>query len=81
LIDSDLTINVYPTPTTEQIHVEVQNESSATVYLFSLDGQLLQQKAFNAQTKLQLESYSSGTYLLMIEQSGKKSYRQIQKID
>lgn len=64
--DTDLSVCVYPNPTTEMLYIDGIN-AGETIRIFSLDGQLLVAEiACNAALSLDVKPLNSGVYLLQI---------------
>jgi len=64
-----LELKVYPNPFLSQLHIAVVKGDwdNLEYFLFSLDGKLLQQKVAENQTEtMNLESFTSGAYLLKV---------------
>lgn len=68
---------VYPNPSSNQINVKFETTDARHLYIYSVDGKLIQSIACNTQlTQIDVSSYSKGIYLL---QSDGKEGLQFQK--
>jgi hypothetical protein len=63
------TVNVYPNPSFGVLNIQLQNEcSSAEMFLFSVDGQLIFQKQIDTSTqRFDLSSLSAGVYVIRLQ--------------
>lgn len=79
---SGIVANVYPNPTTEKIVIQVTSpQGDYTCSLYTIDGQLLQQMTLSAGlSELDMNSYSTGSYLLRLSKKGLESKYRIIKI-
>ena len=63
-------IKIYPNPTTEKITMEIvnmQNLSTGVFKLYSLTGQLLQERpVYSTATEVSLAGFAKGTYILKV---------------
>lgn len=73
---------LYPNPTTDKITVEIDSPRGQYTYsLYTIDGKLLQQKTFSEETiVLDMNAYSSGSYVLRLYREGQESKYRIVKI-
>ncbi|MBN2747510.1 MAG: T9SS type A sorting domain-containing protein [Bacteroidales bacterium] len=71
LLVSGLEIKVYPNPTAEFVNIHLSNIEEEPVYsLFDFSGKLLESKAIsNTETRVNLNEYASGTYVLRLNQN------------
>ena len=76
--ESDLEINIYPTPSSDVIHILLY-ESEVKLSLYDLNGKMLVEKSFSSQTSISLVEYPAAEYLLQIESSGQQSSYKIIK--
>ena len=79
-IETNYSLLLYPNPSIDFIQLQFQNLNEVvTVDLLSSDGKLLQSKAANKTSELQMDmsKYTAGTYLLSIKDkhSKVKTYR------
>lgn len=73
---------IYPNPSSDFIHIEINDTSPYMLQLFSLEGKLIHEEYVSAQLKqLNMQDYPIATYLLkMKNESGKiKSFKIIKK--
>ena len=68
LLNSDLVLKVYPNPAQDFVVIQINKlENQLTLYLYDLSGNLLESKPISAtETRLNLNKYASGTYLLKL---------------
>lgn len=59
-------VRIYPNPTKDYLNIEINNSESAQIKLLTVSGQLLIEKAFIRQTKLDLTGLAERSYVLMI---------------
>ena len=74
-IETNYSLLVYPNPSIDFIQLQFQNlKEAVTVDLLSSDGKLLQSKAANSTSELQMDmsKYAAGTYLLSVKDSHSK---------
>lgn len=67
--------SVFPNPVAGRLTIQLPQDDEAQVQVFSLHGQLLQQKQFQQQTELDLADLPQGTYQVLI-QTEEGQYRQ-----
>ncbi len=64
---NDLSINVYPNPTDNFLYVKSKSQENFEYDLYNSSGQVIQQGQISEFTKINIESYDSGIYLLKIK--------------
>ena len=65
-------INVYPNPTNEMLNVRIEkNVSSGTLALYDMNGRILLSQPVNGNfTQIDLSSFVTGTYILLLIENG-----------
>ena len=64
---NDIEITAYPNPANEVVTIKAATEDALVVELYSLDGQLLQTKAFSKETQLRIADLANGLYVYNIK--------------
>ena len=74
-------VTIYPNPTADQIFINNPNQDNLNVRLHTISGQLLLEKEFGYTNNfMSIESLSSGTYFLVVEnQLGEKTVKKVVK--
>jgi hypothetical protein len=71
-------LQVYPNPTTDILHFELQDEELATIEIYSLTGQMLKEKT--VQNTINISDLATGMYLAKVTTvSGKSTVRRVIK--
>ena len=71
---------VFPNPTSEFLTVKLSEHQAYTMQLFNLNGQLLmEQKANSIENKINMTTYTKGTYLLKLTNNKESNTYQIIK--
>lgn len=68
---------IYPNPAKDKLYIEVGNKNQSSASLYSITGQLIQQKIFNQTTTLEISNMPSGLYLLKIESAKEIAWEKI----
>lgn len=79
---SDLSINVFPNPTTDIINIELSEQRSLEYQLFDLNGVLLQEDKISwIQTTISLVNYAPSVYILKLGENnvGSKTFQIVKK--
>jgi membrane-bound inhibitor of C-type lysozyme len=79
-IQTDYSVNIFPNPSTDLIHLEFKNtKGDLVIQLFAIDGKLLESRRTETSSPLEImmTKYEAGTYILSIkdDQSKVRSYR------
>jgi len=64
---NDIEITAYPNPANEVVTIKAATEDALVVELYSIDGQLLQTKAFSKETQLRIADLANGLYVYNIK--------------
>jgi hypothetical protein len=64
---NDIEITAYPNPANEVVTIKAATEDALVVELYSIDGQLLQTKAFSKETQLRIADLANGQYVYNIK--------------
>ena len=64
---NDIEIIAYPNPANEVVTIKAATEDALVVELYSIDGQLLQTKAFSKETQLRIADLANGLYVYNIK--------------
>jgi len=64
---NDIEITAYPNPANEVVTIKAASEDALVVELYSIDGQLLQTKAFSKETQLRIADLANGLYVYNIK--------------
>lgn len=64
---NDIEISAYPNPANEVVTIKATTEDALVVELYSIDGQLLQTKAFSKETQLRIADLANGLYVYNIK--------------
>lgn len=64
---NDIEITAYPNPANEVVTIKAATEDALVVELYSIDGQLLQTKAFSKETQLRIADFANGLYVYNIK--------------
>jgi len=64
---NDIEIIAYPNPANEVVTIKATTEDALVVELYSIDGQLLQTKAFSKETQLRIADLANGLYVYNIK--------------
>ena len=68
---SPIKISAFPNPTQELVHIKLDCAENLTYLIYDEQGKLLQEKTNHAiETTLNLETFNSGIYNLIIQQQG-----------
>jgi hypothetical protein len=68
---NDIEIIAYPNPANETLTIKATTEDALVVELYSIDGQLLQTKAFSKETQLRIADLANGLYVYNIKDKDK----------
>lgn len=74
-----LAANIFPNPVKDVLQIRLAEGQAAQAQLFNVQGSLVQQQSFSAQTTLNLASLPSGIYWLEITANGEQAVRRIVK--
>ncbi|WNJ20638.1 LamG-like jellyroll fold domain-containing protein [Pontibacter sp. G13] len=76
----ELPINVYPNPTSDLLHVDLPNATSARIYIYSEIGQLVMDHSFyGGTTQLDLSNLPTGVYTLKLQAKNAQAIRKFIK--
>ena len=64
---NDIEITAYPNPANEVVTIKAATEDALVLELYSIDGQLLQTKAFSKETQLRIADLANGLYVYNIK--------------
>jgi hypothetical protein len=82
-LDVNFIVNLFPNPTADEVNITVEKFEGLSYHLFDIAGKLLKEQMITAKaTKIVVENYPKGTYLLTLshaENKKIKSYRIIKK--
>jgi hypothetical protein len=69
IAENDL-LNIYPNPSNGIVNIEVKNQNSI-LRLFDLNGKVLLEKTLNASSKIDLQHFEKGVYIIQIQSDNK----------
>ena len=75
---ANLPLSLHPNPTTDQIHIELEEEGDFYIKIFGTNGNLILMDC-NA-TVISFKDFPTGLYLIIVEQKGQRWSRKIIKI-
>jgi len=63
-------LNIYPNPSNGIVNIEVENQNSI-LRLFDLNGKILLEKILNSSSKIDLQHFKKGVYIIQIQSDNK----------
>ena len=78
----NITINIYPNPTTDELNVQIADsqDNVSNILIYSIDAKILQQTQFYGNsTSLNVQQLPQGIYLLQLKNGAKKTTKRFIK--
>ncbi|PTM12196.1 MAG: hypothetical protein DA408_11430 [Bacteroidetes bacterium] len=81
IFDQQISVVMYPSPTTGLLNIRSQGDGPALVQVFGMNGQLLQQQSFATANSLEIDlsQLPNGVYLVAVQTGGQRHQERVMK--